>query len=202
MFGNTGLLSWLLFKSTTPDVAVAQLRQLRRQVPLLYALLMVNAWAVAYTHYRFAPAFLTLGMPALLCAVCATRMIVWMLPDDGRRSDPIHAIAQLRHTTILAGTLGVVFVFWSLKLDAYGGPLEHGHIALFIAITVIGCIFCLMHLPQAALLVTFVVTGPYLIYYFLLDNRVFIAIALNIALVTAVMVRVLLNSFQGFTCLV
>jgi diguanylate cyclase (GGDEF)-like protein len=87
-------------------------------------------------------------------------------------------------------------------LDRYGGPIERGHVALFIAVTVIGCIFCLANLPQAALLVTAVVTIPYLAYYLVQGSPVFIAMAFNIALVTAVMIRALLNSFAGFGTLI
>lgn len=61
---------------------------------------------------------------------------------------------------------------------------------------------CLIHLPQAALAVTAIVTIPYLIYYFSLGDAVYIAIALNILLVTIVMIRVLLNSHRGFVRLV
>ena len=39
------LIAWLWLTNTPPDVAVAQLRELRRQVPLLYTLLTVS-----YTH--------------------------------------------------------------------------------------------------------------------------------------------------------
>ena len=51
-------------------------------------------------------------------------------------------------------------------------------------------------------LTTVVVTVPYLIYYLMRGDPVFIAMAFNIALVTGVMVRVLMNSFVGFTTMI
>jgi diguanylate cyclase (GGDEF)-like protein len=197
----TDLMSWFMMRRTNPDVAIEQMHGLRRQVPFLYALLIVNGWAVAYTHYEAAPAFLTLGVIALLSAICGIRMVAWLLPQAG----PVtagQAVRQLRRTTFLAGLLAVAFVIWSLALDRYGGPYERGHVALFIAVTVIGCIFCLGYLPQAALLVTVSVTIPYLAYYFRSGEPVFIAVAINIALVTLVMVQVLITGFRNFTLMV
>ncbi|MDF0541703.1 EAL domain-containing protein [Sphingobium sp. H39-3-25] len=201
MPGRFDLISWLTLRWTKPVVAVAQFRALRRQIPFLYALLTVNACAVSYTHYGIAPDSLTIGACGLLSSICIIRMVTWMVPQRSPVT-PKSAIRQLRKTTILAGILAIAFVSWSLLLDRYGGAFERGHVALFIAITVIGCIFCLMNLPQAALLVTVAVTIPYMVYYLWSGQPVFIAIAANIALVTAVMIQVLLSSFRGFKIMV
>jgi diguanylate cyclase (GGDEF)-like protein len=196
----SALLKWLAVKGAEPDIAAAQFTELQRQVPLLYSLLMVNACAVAYTHYRIVPNSLIAPLPVLVL-ICSFRLAVWVR----RRGEPVgtdEAIAQLRRTVVLAGVIAVAYITWSLCLDGYGGPLERGHVALFIAITVLGCIFCLMQLPQAAVTVTVIVTIPYLVYYLSLGNTVFTAIAINIMLVTAVMLQVLYNSYRGFTALV
>jgi len=162
----------------------------------------MNAFAVAYTHYPFAPALLTIAIPSALTVLCVVRIISWLRATTTSDVTPGYATAQLRRTTVHAGVLGAAYISWSLALDQYGGAFERGHVAVFIAVTVIGCIFCLMHLPQAALLLTTVVMIPYLIHYVSDGNAVFTAIAFNVALVTVVMIRVLLNSFAGFTSLV
>jgi diguanylate cyclase (GGDEF)-like protein len=193
---------WLSF-STDPGIVIAQYGELKRQIPLLYALLILNASAVTYTHYDYAPKWLTLGATSVLIFISAFRLSAWTFfaePTVTISAD--RARAMLRRTTLTAAPICVVFISWALVLDRYGGPFEHAHIAVFIAVTVIGCIFCLVHLPQAALLVNATVTAPYLIYYLFRGNPVFIAMALNIALVTSVMIRVLLNSFAGFTNLI
>jgi diguanylate cyclase (GGDEF)-like protein len=194
------LLKWFSVDATQPDMALAQFAEVRRQIPLLYALPIVNACAVAYTHYGLAPNSLIAPVLALVL-ICCVRLITWLTRKDVT-VDARSAIAQLRRTIVVAGILAVAYVTWSLCLDRYGGPYEQGHVALFIAITEVGCIFCLMHLPQAALLVTVIVTVPYLVYYLGMGNTVFSAIAVNIFLVTAVMLQVLFNSYRGFTTLV
>lgn len=191
------LWNWLTLTNQHPELILAQFKELKRQVPLLYALLMVNAIAVAYTHYNLAPDYLTIWLLWPLVTICCIRIFTWLrLSMDG--ITPTRALAQLRHTVLLSGLLAGGFIAWSLALDNYGGDMERGHVALFIAITVIGCIFCLINLPQAALLVMSVVTVPYIVYYISIDQNVFHAIALNIFLVSLVLVQVLLNGYSAF----
>lgn len=188
-------------QGVAPDLALAQLGELRRQVPLLYALLSVNALAVAYTHLELAPLWLTLWIPAALVGTCVVRMIIWIRPP-ARSIDAIGAITRLRRTILQGSLLAVAYLSWSLALSQYGGDREQAHVAIFIAITVIGCIFCLMPLPQAALAVTCLVTIPSLYYYLSMGDAVYAAIGINISLVTLVIVRVVLNGYGAFVKLV
>lgn len=187
--------------SDEPEIILAQYREITRQVPLLYSLLIVNTAAVAFTHRQFAPPVLTYIMPAGLCIVSLLRILKWQFPRKAPL-DVATARAQLKRSVVFAGCFGLIAVLWALSLGRYGGPYEQGHVALYISITVIACIFCLMSLPQAALLGCLLVTGPYLAYYFYQRSAVWSAIAINIALVSLVMIRILLNSFKGFVELV
>ena len=195
------LKSWVAF-SAEPDVLLAQYGELKRQVPLLYTLLMLNAAALAYTHRHLAPVELTVGFTVVFGGICGWRALSWLSAVGADAVTVAEARETLFRTTILAGVMSIAFVSWSFLLDQYGGAAERGHVALFIAVTVIGCIFCLVTLPQAAMVVTAAVTLPYLAYYISGGNEVLIAMALNIALVTGVMIRVLLNSFTRFETLI
>lgn len=191
-------IEWMTLSGQQPEILQAQFRELRRQVPLLYALLMVNAAAVSFTHYGLAPDYLTIWLLLPLFFICSIRITAWLRRSADNIS-PEEALYQLRRTLFLSGVLALAYVSWSLALDSYGGPLERGHVALYIAITVIGCIFCLMNLPQAALLVMALVTGPYIAYYAHLDLTVFHAISMNIFLVSLVLIQVLFNGHKAFT---
>jgi diguanylate cyclase (GGDEF)-like protein len=194
-------LSWMTLQGITPELALAQFAELKRQVPLLYALLSVNALAVAYTHLHLAPPWMTVWVPAALIGTCIVRMIIWMRPP-ARPVDAVGAITRLRRTIIQGSLLAAAYLSWSLALSQYGGDREQAHVAIFIAITVIGCIFCLMPLPQAALAVTCLVTVPSLYYYLSMGDAVYAAIGINISLVTLVIVRVVLNGYGAFVKLV
>ncbi|MCK5933815.1 MAG: EAL domain-containing protein [Fulvimarina manganoxydans] len=190
-------IDWLTLRSVEPGLAQAQYGELQRQIPLLYALLSVNGVAVAFTHHGTAPKWMTIWIPALLVSVSAIRLITWLRRSPGTLSEA-EALKRLRRTTLLGAVIALAHVGWPLQLGQYGNEHQQTHVAIFIAITVIGCIFCLMHLPQAALSVTAIVTLPYLAYYMSPGDAIFTAIGFNILLVTLVMIRVLLNSFDGF----
>ena len=191
------LPGWFAIRCDGTDFAVVQLTKLRRQLPLLYLVLIINMVAVAFTHYGLAPNWLTVAVPLLLGSICAVRAVFWARSSSASFS-VAEARGHLRRTTFLAGALSAFFLLWALSLNQYGGPYEQGHVTFFVAITVIGCIFCLMHLPQAAFLVTFIVLFPFLTYYVSTGGAVFIAIAVNLALVALVMVQVCTNNFQAF----
>ncbi|MFF8802264.1 MULTISPECIES: putative bifunctional diguanylate cyclase/phosphodiesterase [unclassified Methylobacterium] len=195
------LLSGIVPSCTDPEACIRQFAELQKQIPSLYALLSVNALALAFTHFRLAPAWLTVGFPAAMVGLCAVRAVHWwhLRPQTMSAAE---AFNRLRATSLLTILFSVLFVGWALSLNAFGGPFEQGHVAIFVAITVVACIFCLMHLPVAALLVTVIVIGVFLTHCFTSGNSVFIAIALNTAFVTVVMVRILTNNFLAFLQLV
>lgn len=188
-------------RSETDLTCVRQLAELQKQIPTLYGLLSINACALAITHYPLAPGFLTLGLPGVLVALCILRAVQWwqMRPEE---IDEERAARQLRRTTALTTVFSIAFVSWAMVLNGYGGPYEQGHVAIFVAITVIACIFCLTHLPIAAFLVTGIVISVFLYSCITSRNHVFLAIAVNTAFVTVVMVRVLNNNFRAFVQLV
>lgn len=194
-------MRWMMIDPDRPDIAQAQYNELKTQIPSLYALLMVNAVAVSYTHFDVAPFYLTVGTLAPILVLTCVRLVAWI---RARKKDlgPKEAIAKMRQTVVLGSLVAAIYITWSLSLDSYGGPTERGHVALFIAITVIGCIFCLMHLPQAALMVMIIVTVPYLAHYLGQNQDVYVAIALNIFLVCLVILQVLFNGYFGFCKLI
>jgi diguanylate cyclase (GGDEF)-like protein len=194
-------LSGLGLNPADDKIAVRQLVELQPHILSLYALILVNACALAVTHYAFAPAWLTLGVPGVLLPLCVVRSVHWwrLRPQNASVKG---AVQYLRRTSFVTVLLSLGFVSWGVMLDGYGGPYEQGHVTIFLAITVIACIFCLTHLPAAAFLVTFIVMGVFLAYYVTSGNTVFVAIALNIAFVTIVMARILAKNFLSFVQLV
>jgi diguanylate cyclase (GGDEF)-like protein len=191
------LVNWLLLRGVDPDLAIAKYQELKRQVPLLYALLSVNAVAVAYTHLDHAPHWMTLWLPGVLVSISIVRMTSWLLKRDTSISSTA-ALKELRRTIVLGSVLACAYISWSLALSHYGGDHEQAHVAIFIAITIIGCIFCLMPLPQAAVVISAIVMIPALYYYLSMGDTVYAAISINIALVAAVLIRVVLSAYQAF----
>ncbi|WP_411035789.1 putative bifunctional diguanylate cyclase/phosphodiesterase [Shinella sp. BYT-45] len=191
----------LTIESGNPELVQAQLAAFTKQVPLLYFMLVTNTVALTVTHFNAAPASLTLHIPSALYAISLFRLIHWWFSRN-RLYTHAEAVSRLRSTYRLTALLGAGFCAWSLSLFPYGDAYQQSHVAFYIANTVIGCIFCLMHLRAAALALTAIVLGPFTVFFAISGNPVFTALALNVALVTVAMVFILLTYYRDFRALI
>lgn len=184
-------------------VVIAQYAGIKGQIPHLYVLLIINAIVASFTFWNLAPDWITIGGGMLLVSVCAWRLFAWTLFATPASTISVEsARAILRRTTFAVVPISVGFTGYALLLDQYAGTLEHASIVVCIAITVIGCIFCLIHLPKAAMLVQVIALLPFAAYHIYHGSPVFIAMAINVVIVTCLMVRVLLKAFAAFTNLI
>lgn len=179
----------------------AQLGAFSRQVPLLYFILSVNSIALAVTHFGLAPISLTVVFPCILVGASVVRCLIW-LRRGGRKVEPKAAARTLRTTVVLGGVLGFAFLSWAISLFPYGDTARHGHILFFVGITVVSCIFCLMHVRPAALMLTGTVIAPFVIFLLASGEMVQIAIGLNLLLVTGAMVYILTTCSRQFAAMV
>jgi diguanylate cyclase (GGDEF)-like protein len=201
MRSSTSVRSLLRVSSDNPELTRSQLSALGRQLPLLYFILVVNTFAVCVTHFRLAPLWLSIYIPGALSIICVWRAIHWWR----RRAVYVShqkAVQLLRQTVRLTALFGMAFTAWALLLYHYGDAYAQAHIAFYMSITVIGCIFCLMHLRPAALLLTAIVVIPWTVFFVLSGQPVFIAIAINISLVACAMMIILFINYRDFANLI
>jgi diguanylate cyclase (GGDEF)-like protein len=184
-----------------PELLIAQATAFSRQVPMLYVVVLVNAMALAFTHFDSAPKLLTIGGPLVLTLSSSWRMIGWWRLRD-QAMDHARASKMLGGTLFSASIMAIAFTAWSLSLYGYGDAYQKAHVAFYMAITVIACIFCLMHIRAAALVVTLLVLGPMTAFFAMTGQPVFGAIAMNIVVVAAVMIVILLTHYKEFADLV
>jgi len=192
--------SKLHMPASEQSLVVATLLHFRRQVPWMYALLVINAVALAYTHTNLAPRWLTHAIPAMLILLIASRLFRWLMPPTPDMLTEDGARRIIRQTTVLGSFLAIAFVAWALSLGSYGGPYEQGHVVVFIGTTVLSCLFCLSHLPGAALSVGILVSVPLVAYCLTSGNSVFVSVGVNVGLVTAVFLIIVKDAnkvFQG-----
>ena len=141
--------------------------------------LLVSMLTLAATFLGRAPDYLTIYIPAGLAAVCCVRVVMWWRT----RADSVDGEAarrRLRGVVYLAFVLGAGFAAWSLALFPYGDAYRQAHVAFFMGITVISCIFCLMHVRVAAFTVTAVVVVPFAIFFGGSGNPVLMAMSINV----------------------
>ncbi|NTA19871.1 EAL domain-containing protein [Agrobacterium tumefaciens] len=184
-----------------PELLKAQYLAFSRQMPLMYLILLSSTWAVAGTHMPIAPLWLSVGIPSILTIGCVMRIVHWW---RSRHSEPTSftALIALRRTNRLAFVIAIAFTSWSFFLYPYGDAYARSHLAFYMAITVISCIFCLMHLRSAALTVTIIVNGAFIFFFAATGQPTFIATAINIALVSIGMLVILNINYATFSQMV
>lgn len=116
--------------------------------------------------------------------------------------DAAKAAAKLRATVYLSAAFGMLMTVWSISLYPYGGAEEKAHVAFFMAITTIACIFCLTHLRAAAFSLAVVTIIPFGIHFASLGSTVLTAIAVNMVLVSCAMIYTLSIHFGEFNTMV
>lgn len=185
----------------TPDLALAQWSALRRQVPLLYAMLVTNTLIVAWTHFRVAPIELTVYIPAALVLLSAVRTAMWWF-TRGYAIGAAEARSNLNAMIWVGSAMALGFTAWSFSIFPYGDAYLKSQIAFYMGITAIGCMFCLMHVRAAALAVGICVLGPFTAFFMASGQETLMAIAVNLALVIAVLLIILLGNNRDFADLV
>ncbi|MET0173978.1 MAG: GGDEF-domain containing protein, partial [Agrobacterium vaccinii] len=164
---------------------------------MMYFILISSTWALAATHLPVAPLWLTVAVPAAFTIISVIRVIFWWKSRNEIPS-PDYALSALRRTQRLSVGISVSFTAWSLLLYPYGDAYQQSHIAFYMAITVISCIFCLMHVRSAALFVAAIVNGTFIVFFTATGHATFIAIAVNILLVSFGMLAVLMVNYRNF----
>ncbi|MFT4065871.1 putative bifunctional diguanylate cyclase/phosphodiesterase [Paraburkholderia sp.] len=182
MVGLAGLKDALSVSQSDPELVRAQLQAFGRQIPLLYFILLVNTAAVSVTHVDSAPLWLSVYMPAALGILCLMRCAHWWRIRH-RVLTHEKAMPELRKITWLVGLFGVAFSSWSVLLFPYGTAFEQGQVAFYMATTLVGCVFCMIHLRVPALLLLGIVTVSFSVFLVFTGRTVFIAIAIDMTLV-------------------
>ncbi|MFO1183922.1 MAG: EAL domain-containing protein [Bauldia sp.] len=180
---------------------IAQAEAFSRQVPLVYLVVMVNAVALAITHYDYAPWPQTVGAVALLGVASAIRTVGWWRSRD-LAMDADRAANLLGRSVVLAVALGAAFSAWALSLYAYGDAYARAQVAFYLAVTGITVASCLMQLRAAALIVCAFALGPLAAFLWFAGEPAFRAISVNLAIVAMAMAFIMFKHYREFAALV
>jgi diguanylate cyclase (GGDEF)-like protein len=192
-----------LFHLPTGDIELvrAQFRAFAKQIPLLYFILATNTLAVIFTNHEYGHPLLSFYFPSALCVICLIRGVTWWRIGRSEVPDEI-AIRHMQRTNKLAFVLAVAFTIWGFTLFSYGDPDAKSQIIFFLALTMVSCTFCLMHLRSAVLSVAIVGVIPFSVFFFFDDHGHFRAAALNMAFVAIGMIAILMIYNRDFANLV
>ncbi len=195
------VVAFVAIRQDNPELLKAQRMALSRLIPLMYFMLSTNGWILAYTFYDLAPIALTVLASSALTIVCLVRVAVWW-PIRNREITARQAVTMFRVTNVLAAVLAGAFVSWALALFPYGDPYAQGNVAIFIVVSMIGCMMCLIHARTAALIVAAVGTTTFVGYFVMTQKPELAAMAINVTLVAAALVVILTIQSRDFASLV
>ncbi|WP_434774779.1 putative bifunctional diguanylate cyclase/phosphodiesterase [Pseudomonas oryzihabitans] len=196
-----GMRALMSVPKDNPGLVKAQYLALSRQLPMMYFILLINTLMLAGTHYAVAPRWLVVYCPLLMTLFGVIRATEWIRTRNQPRS-PAQMLTALKRTNGLAPVVALAFTAWPLALFPYGDSYTQAHVAFYMAITVIGCIFCMMHLLPAALATTAVVNTAFVVFFASTGIITFVATAIDVLLVSIAMLVILRAQYADFTRLV
>ncbi|WP_159983030.1 MULTISPECIES: bifunctional diguanylate cyclase/phosphodiesterase [unclassified Novosphingobium] len=170
---------------------------LRGQIPLMYALMFINAAFLGIvTHGDVSPLY-SLAIPSVLCTAIAGRAMVWV----SRRSRQLTVQQIRRHlygTIAASAILSAAFGGWGLLLLHDAEPVRGTSIALYVFVGSISCCYCMQALPVAGWLVLLFGAMPVTVQFLVSGDWYRVAIGLTFILAAAVILRSLANSYAAF----
>src|SRR5271165_1297067 len=178
-----------------------QFRVLSAQVPLLYAVLVLDSVSVAVVLPSTFAWWLRFAFPGVLGAASIYRMVYW-LQLKGYVPSPEEARAHLLKGRALTMILNVGFSIWTIVLFRSVDAELRAPISLVIFMASAISAYCLGSLPSAARLTLLISGLPIAVLFLLSGEPALVAIGVNLALFLALFVRMLNTSFSGMVELV
>ena len=183
------------------DLLKAQYKVFSSQVPMMYSIVLINAWALALSFSAVAPAWLSIHVPVGFTLVAVARLVGWWRV---RHAVPTAQVAHraLTQTNVFGLFLTATLTAWALALHPYGDAYMQGNITFFIGITGLGVIICLQQLRSAAFIVAIVINTAFVIYFCIADIASFAGMAINLVLVSIALLMVVTVQFRHFSAAV
>lgn len=178
-------------------ILIGQFHALRRQIPLMYALVFVDSLFLSFAAYGTVSPWWSLGVPAVLGVLSAARALFW-LHRGAFAPDPDTIARYLRSTIIVSAVLSFGFGGWGLMLFAEGDLVRRSCIALYIFIGAISCCYCLQTLPRAGQAMLICGALPVTICLIFSHDLLLRGMGFNTLLVGLVVVWMLQTNYDSF----
>lgn len=170
---------------------------LRRQIPLMYAIMFINVIFLGIATFRDVPLGMSFGVPVAVSVAIVVRALLWVR----RRSivaQPQAVKRYLRGTIITAALLSIVFGGWGAVLFSETDPIRSVSIALYVFVGAISCCFCLQALPRAGYVVLLFGVLPVAIRLLISSDWSLFSVGANFLIVAFLITRTLATSHAGF----
>ena len=183
------------------SLLVEQFQVLRKQVPVLYAVLLIDSLSVGLVLPSSVSPWLRVAVPAGLLVICLVRLVQWVRLDDAEFT-PDQAYRQLVRTRIVAIVLNIGFVLWILALFGVVDPSLRAPVALLVFMGCVGTAYCLGSFPPASLLTMIIAGSPIATVLLLSGDGMMISLGINLLLLLVLLGRMINTNFRSFVQLV
>jgi signal transduction histidine kinase len=173
-----------------PELVEAQIAQMAKQIPYLYFIIFASSTTLAFTYYSVAPDWLTI-YPLIPLALLSIHRAIYWIRQVGKRFDLETGVQNIKKIFFAGMLLSAVISIWGAALYSYGNDLQKVHVAYFLSIGVLGCVFSVMQHPATAYASLLIVGGVSILLLGVSGNIVFIAIAANLALILPMIIRII-----------
>ncbi|RRH68843.1 putative bifunctional diguanylate cyclase/phosphodiesterase [Falsigemmobacter faecalis] len=173
----------------------AQFNGLRRQIPLMYALMTVNITFLTIATFDVVPRLHSLGGGLLLGLMSGIRAVIWLRRS---RAEPVDIQRYLKTSVVVAAGISAVFGAWCYLLLTGVDPPRQPAIALYVFVGVISCCYCLQALPIAGWFVLIFGSVPVTAHLLTSGEWYLIGTGVMFICASVVIIHSLKTSYQTF----
>ena len=173
---------------------------LRRQVPIIYVLGLVNLSAMEVAANR--PLLLGLNLPTFILLCALIRLRDWFGRGSGNEATHRTMVKRMGQTVIFAAAVCLAVCARCLYLLQVGDTASHMAVFLFGGLTAVGVAYGLTALPAAGRIPLLLIIGPISLVAALSHERQFIGAAFGLVVVAVLTLRLLASHSSHFTSVV
>ncbi|TFV36246.1 EAL domain-containing protein [Bradyrhizobium frederickii] len=183
------------------SLLVEQFRVLRKQVPVLYAALLVNSISVGLLLPSTVSAWLRFALPAALLAACLFRLAQWLRLKkvDFTAEEAYRELVRVRLATAL---LSSSFVIWILALFMVVDPGLRVSVSLLLFMGCVGTAYCLGSFPPSSRLTMLIAGAPIATLLLLSGDGMLVSVGINLLALLVLLARMINTNFRSFVKLV
>ena len=201
---NRGRSLLAVGECTTPHgraLVSEQFRILTNQVPILYAVILLDAVSVGFVLPSSVNPWLRFALPGVLLTVSVIRMIQWirMRRVEFTPEESYRFLARMR---ILSAVLPAGFLIWTLALIEAVDPALRAPISLLVFMGCIGAAYCLGIFPPASRLTLLIAGLPLATRLLVSGEPLLVCIGINLGLLLVLFVRMINTNFGNFVRLI
>ncbi|WP_375305517.1 EAL domain-containing protein [Bradyrhizobium sp. A11] len=183
------------------SLLVEQFRVLRRQVPVLYAALLVNSISVGLLLPNTVSAWLRFALPAALLVACLFRLVQWLRlkKEDFTAEEAYRELVRVRLATVVISSS---FVIWILALFMVVDPGLRVSVSLLLFMGCVGTAYCLGSFPPSSRLTMLIAGAPIATLLLLSGDGMLISVGINLLALLVLLARMINTNFRSFVKLV